>query len=123
MAAEPLCRHLGPDALGEVRTLANGFVEILIARTDLSYAYTQPVRVGVPFNAYHGALEVKPLTVSTSRLVYTFVYDNSMLADDAARAAEMQARRARFTQGLKNMKILAEGGNLPPGSAPPPAPR
>ena len=36
-----------------------------------------------------------------------------MLADDAARAADISSRRARFTQALQNMKILAEGGTLP----------
>jgi len=37
-----------------------------------------------------------------------------MLPDDAARAKDKDARRARFTQAIKNMKILAEGGTLPP---------
>jgi hypothetical protein len=42
------------------------------------------------------------------------VYDNSMLADDAAREKEKAQRTTRFTQALQNMKILAEGGTLPP---------
>ena len=101
--------------LGAVRSLANGAViEMMVGRTDLSYTYTQPVRVGVPFNAYHGTLEVKPVTATTSKLVYSFFYDTSMLADDKARAAEAAARRTRFMGGLQNMKILAEGGTLPP---------
>jgi len=37
-----------------------------------------------------------------------------MLADDAAREKEKAQRTARFTQALQNMKILAEGGTLPP---------
>jgi hypothetical protein len=40
-----------------------------------------------------------------------------MLADDAARDKEKAQRTATLTQALKNMKILAEGGTLPP--APP----
>ena len=28
-----------------------------MAKTELSYTYTQPVRDGVPYNAYHGTLE------------------------------------------------------------------
>jgi hypothetical protein len=40
-----------------------------------------------------------------------------MLADDAARERDRAQRAAQFTQALENMKILAEGGALPP--APP----
>lgn len=101
--------------LGAVRVLNNGaIIEMMVARTDLSYTYAQPVRVGVPYNAYHGTLEAKPLTPTTSRLVYSFFYDVSMLADDAARATESANRRARFMTGLQNMKALAEGRPLPP---------
>jgi hypothetical protein len=66
---------------------------------------------------YHGTLEARPVTATSSKLVYTLVFDNSMLADDAAREADIASRRARFTDGLKNMKILAEGGTLPPAPA------
>jgi len=106
--------------LGAVRVLNNGAtIEMLAAKTDLSYTYTQPVRVGAPFNAYHGTLEAHPVTATTSKLIYSFFYDNSMLANDAARATEAANRRARFQGALDNMKILAEGGTLPP---PAPAP-
>lgn len=103
------------NGLGAVRVLNNGaIIEMMVARTDLSYTYAQPVRVGVPYNAYHGTLEAKPLTATTSRLVYSFFYDVSMLADDAARATESANRRARFMTGMENMKALAEGRPLPP---------
>jgi len=97
-----------------VRSVAN---EILVGKTELSYTYTQPVRAGRPYDLYHGTLEARPVTATTSKLVYTLVYDNSMLADDAARAADRQRRTTTFTTALQNMKILAEGGTLPP--APP----
>jgi hypothetical protein len=99
---------------GAVRSVAN---EVLVAKTELSYTYTQPVRAGRPYDLYHGTLEARPVTATTSKLVYTLVYDNSMLADDAARAADRARRTATFTTALQNMKILAEGGTLPP--APP----
>ena len=105
-------------ALGSVRTLNGTTIEPLVGKTDLSYTYTQPVRVGVPYNLYHGTLEAKPVTATTSKLIYSFVYDNSMLADDAARATEINNRRNRFMQAMQNMKILAEGGTLPPAPAP-----
>ena len=100
--------------LGSVRVLGNGIVEMLVSKTELSYTYAQPVRVGVPYNAYHGSLEVRPTGRKTSRLVYSFFYDTSMLADDAARARESAARKARFNAAMANMKLLAEGGQLPP---------
>ena len=105
--------------LGAVRTLG-AVVEILVSKTELSYAYTQPPREGQPYNLYHGTLEVRPLTATTSKIVYTLLFDNSMLPDDAARAADKARRTERFTQALQNMKILAEGGKLPP---PPAGPR
>ena len=40
-----------------------------------------------------------------------------MLADDAAKERDRAQRTAQFTTALQNMKILAEGGTLPP--APP----
>jgi len=101
-------------AFGAVRSVAN---EILVARTPLSYTYTQPVREGRPYDMYHGTLEARPVTATTSKLVYTLLFDNSMLADDAAREADRARRVTTFTRALQNMKILAEGGTLPP--APP----
>jgi hypothetical protein len=99
---------------GAVRSVAN---EILVARTELSYTYTQPVRNGRPYNMYHGTLEARPVTATTSKLIYTLFFDNSMLADDAARERDRAQKATTFMTALENMKILAEGGTLPP--APP----
>ena len=100
--------------VGAVRSVVN---EVLVGKTELSYTYTQPVREGRPYNLYHGTLEARPLTATTSKLVYTLMWDNSMLADDAARERDKAQRTTQFTTALENMKILAEGGTLPP--APP----
>jgi hypothetical protein len=107
--------------IGAMRSVGN---EVLVAKTELSYTYTQPVREGRPYNLYHGTLEVLPVTATTSRIVYTLFYDNSMLADDAARERERQQRTTTFTRAIQNMKTLAEGGTLPapPPPASPPAP-
>ncbi len=100
---------------GAVRSLRNGAViEILVSKTALSYSYTQPAREGARYNLYHGTVEAVPVTATTSKLVYTLVFDNSMLADDAAREKDIQARTAQFTRALNNMKTLAEGGTVPP---------
>jgi hypothetical protein len=99
---------------GAVRSVAG---EVLVAKTELSYTYTQTVKAGRPYNLYHGTLEARPVTATTSKIVYTLMYDNSMLADDAAREKDRTQKTATFTRALENMKILAEGGTLPP--APP----
>ena len=78
--------------IGAVRSVGN---EVLVGKTELSYTYTQPVREGRPYNLYHGTLEARPVTATTSKLVYTLVFDNSMLADDAARQADIERRRAQ----------------------------
>ena len=83
----------------------------------MSYTYTQPVREGQRYNLYHGTVEAVPVSATTSKLVYTLVFDNSMLADDAAREKDIQQRTAQLTRALNNMKTLAEGGTLPPPAA------
>ena len=107
---------------GAVRSVAS---EVLVGKTELSYTYTQPARDGRPYNLYHGTLEARPVSATTSKIVYTLFFDNSMLADDSAREADKVRRLGQFTTALLNMKILAEGGTLPPvpprgGGAPPP---
>ena len=107
------CKILsGTDGeVGAVRSIAN---EVLVAKTELSYTYTQPVRAGRPYNLYHGTLEARPVTATTSKLLYTLMWDNSMLADDAAKEKDKASRTATFTRALQNMKTIAEGGTLPP---------
>jgi len=102
---------------GEVGAIRSVAGEILVGRTELSYTYTQTVKEGRPYNLYHGTLEARPVTASTSKLVYTLIFDNSMLPDDAAREKDKAQRTTRFTQALQNMKTLAEGGTLPPPPA------
>lgn len=99
----------GRDGIGTVRSLRNGQVlEIMVGKTDLSYGYTQPAKPGAFYNLYHGYLEAKPLTRSTSQLVYTLFYDVSDKADEAAKQADMAQRRQRFEGALKKMKEIAE---------------
>jgi hypothetical protein len=99
---------------GAVRSIGR---EILVGKTELSYTYTQPVLEGRPYNLYHGTLEVRPVTATTSKLVYTLVLDNSGVGDDAAKERDRAQRVTTFTRALANMKILAEGGTLPPPAA------
>jgi hypothetical protein len=99
---------------GAVRSVGS---EVLVGKTELSYTYTQTPRAGRPYNLYHGTLEARPVTATTSKIVYTLFFDNSMLADDAAREADKARRTTSFTTAIQNMKILAEGGTLPPAPA------
>jgi len=99
---------------GAVRSVAG---EVLVGKTELSYTYTQTVRNDRPYNLYHGTLEARPVTATSSKIVYTIFFDNSMLADDAAREADKARRTATFQRALQNMKTLAEGGTLPPPPA------
>jgi|TARA_B100002003_G_scaffold241781_1_gene263910 hypothetical protein len=99
------------NEFGAVRSVGN---EILVGKTELSYTYTQAPREDRPYNLYHGTLEARPVTETTSKLVYTLIFDNSMLADDAAREADRERRVGAFTRALESMKTLAEGGTLPP---------
>ncbi|MGD8324935.1 MAG: SRPBCC family protein [Gammaproteobacteria bacterium] len=99
----------GDGDMGTVRVLAGGrVVEIMVAQTDLSYGYTQPVREGQFYNLYHGFMEVKPVTANTSKMLYTLVYDVSNLEDQAAKTADIARRRAMFEGALANIKALAE---------------
>jgi len=99
----------GDGGMGTVRVLAGGRVtEILVAQTDLSYGYTQPVREGQFYNLYHGFMEARPVTATTSKMVYTLVYDISDKADQAARDADIARRRTMFEGALQNIKKLAE---------------
>jgi hypothetical protein len=92
--------------LGTVRTIGN---EVLVGKTTYSYVYTQPLRTSGGYIMYHGTLEARALTPTTTQIYYTLVYDNSNLANDAAREGDIARRRKAFTGMLQNMKILSEG--------------
>jgi hypothetical protein len=99
----------GNGGIGTVRDLDNGRVlEILVAQTELSYGYTQPVKEGSFYNLYHGFMEARPVTATTSKILYTLLLDVSNKADKAAKDADLAARRTRFEGALKKMKEIAE---------------
>ena len=99
----------GAGEMGTVRALAGGrIIEIMVAKTELSYGYTQPVVEGAFYNLYHGFMEARPVSPTSSKLLYTLVYDVSDKADQAAKDADMARRRASFETALANMKEIAE---------------
>ena len=99
----------GDGGIGTVRVLGGGRVtEILVAQTELSYGYTQPAKMGEFYNLYHGFMEARPVTATTSKMIYTLVLDVSDKADAAAKDADLARRRGTFEKALMKMKELAE---------------
>lgn len=106
------CKYLqGDGGPGSVRSIVN---EVLVGATQYSYTYAQAPRKDAPYPLPHGTLAAEALTPATTRLSYTMLRDDSMLADDADRQKDIAARHARCAEWLKNMKLLAKGGKLPP---------
>lgn len=101
----------GDGGLGTVRALAGGRItEVLIASSEHGYGYAQPAVPGQYYNLYHGFMEARALTPTTSRIHYSVMMDVANLPDAAAKDAIMSSRKAAFETALKNMKRIAEGG-------------
>lgn len=102
----------GDGGMGSVRTLTLGngakILEINVAQTELSYGYTQPVVEGRFYNLYHGFMEARPVTATTSKMLYTLVYDVSNLATKEEKDADMARRRTTFETALATIKTMAE---------------
>ncbi len=99
----------GDGGIGTVRSLAGGRIkEILVGKTELSYGYDQPVVEGKFYDQYHGYMEAKPVSKTTSKILYTLMVDESDKADQAAKDADVARRRTQFEGMLKVMKQQAE---------------
>ena len=99
----------GDGNMGTVRVLLGGAItEVMVAKTDLSYGYTQPIKEGEFYDLYHGFMEAKPVNDSSSTLFYTLVYDVSNFPDQAAKNTDMARRMAQFDTLLLNIKMLTE---------------
>lgn len=96
--------------VGSVRVIASRVTEIMTAKTELGYGYTQPAVEGKWYNTYHGFVEVRPVDAKTSKIVYTLMLDVADKADQAAKDADVAGRRKQFEAALGNMKKLAEAG-------------
>jgi len=96
------------QAVGSPLPTATTPAGIVIAKTALSYGYTQPAQEGKFFNMYHGFMEAVPVTANSSKMVYTLFVDESDKADQAAKDADIASRRTRFEAALKKMKELSE---------------
>ena len=97
----------GDGGIGTVRLLNGTIVEPMVGQTELSYGYTQPVVEGEYYTLYHGYLEARPVTASTSRLIYTMMWDISQDAEEDVEATVLR-RRSAFQAALEKMKAIAE---------------
>lgn len=97
----------GDGGIGTVRVLNGTIVEPMVARTELSYGYTQPVTEGEYYTLYHGFVEARPVSATTSKLIYTVMGDTSQSSEAEANAT-IERRRNLFTTGLAKMREIAE---------------
>lgn len=99
----------GDGGIGTVRVLRGTIVEPMVARTDLSYGYTQPVVEGEYYTLFHGFLEARPVTDTSCKVIYTVMWDISRSSEDQL-AADVERRRNLFTRGLREIRRIAEEG-------------
>ena len=95
--------------IGSVRVIAGRVTEIMTAKGQYSYGYTQPPVEGKFYNLYHGFIEAVPVDAKTTKINYTLMLDVSDKADQAAKDKDVNGRKAQFEGALKNIKKLAEG--------------
>ena len=99
----------GKGEVGTVRVIAGRVTEVMTAKSEFGYGYTQPNVEGKWYNLYHGFMEVRPVTATTSKIYYTLVQDQSDKADQAAIDADVKRLRTQFEGALATMKPLADG--------------
>jgi polyketide cyclase/dehydrase/lipid transport protein len=97
----------GNGELGTVRRLADRIDELLVAQGKYYYVYAQPSPPGRDI-LYHGTLEAVADGKKKTTILYNLVWDQSPLADDAAKKKDLDGRTTAFTNALAAMKKLAE---------------
>ena len=101
----------GKGELGSVRNIGVAtspapIVENIVSRSRYSYTYAQPF---TPI-FYHGTVTVEAVTPTSSRLVYTLIWNQTAVGDAAAQAAARASRQSRFQAAVDKM---AEATNAP----------
>jgi hypothetical protein len=97
----------GDGGIGTVRVLRGTIIEPMVAQTELSYGYTQPVVEGQFYTLYHGFMEARPVSENTSKVIYTMMWDTSQSSEDQINA-DVERRRKTFGAALQKMKEIAE---------------
>jgi hypothetical protein len=92
----------GNGGIGTNRQLNGTINELMVGKTPLSYAYSQPLSPVY----YHGNLSMEVVDAGHSRIVYDLLYDTGGMSPDA-KAADIAKRKARFEAGIDKMVELA----------------
>jgi hypothetical protein len=93
----------GNGGIGTIRQLNGATNEIMVAKSPLSYGYSQPLS---PLY-YHGNLSVEAMDAGHSKIVYDLFYDLAPLKTQEAKTADVDRRRQRFEVAMDNMVKLA----------------
>ncbi|MDZ4370382.1 MAG: SRPBCC family protein [Phenylobacterium sp.] len=89
--------------VGALRKIAGRVEEVIVATTPTSYTYADID----PKILYHGTVEVRPVTPTTSKFVYTLFFDQASIPAEQ-REANRTRRAAMFKGVLETMKSAAE---------------
>lgn len=98
----------GEGGLSSVRVLNERIEEVIVGQGLRSTTYLQTVGSMAVAN-YHGTLSVEPVTETTSRIVYTLIWDEDALEPDRREPSRTNFTAA-FQGALETMKTLVEGG-------------
>lgn len=97
----------GTGGVGSVRTVDrrdSSVVEVMVGQSSLSYTYVH-VAQDLPF--YHGTLAVQPTGKRTSKIVYTFMWDEAGLSPQQKSPAN-DPRAALISKALDKLKTVVE---------------
>ncbi len=89
--------------VGAVRKIAGRVEEVIVATTPTSYVYADTD----PKILYHGAIEARSTGRTTSKFIYTLVFDQTSIPAEE-RAANQTRRAQMFAAVLAAMKAQAE---------------
>lgn len=89
--------------LGALRKIAGRIEEVIVAVTPMSYTYADID----PKILYHGTVEVRPVSKTSSTLVYSLFFDQTTVPADQREANKMR-RQQMFAGVMATMKGMAE---------------
>ena len=97
----------GTGDLGSVRLLSGSILEVMVARSPLSYTYWQTQGTMAPAG-YHGTIAIVPNGRHRSTVTSTLVYNQAAFPNEAERAAQRDRLTKRFQGACESIKKLAE---------------